>query len=512
MAIAHHKSSVSLLILSGLTACIPAGAWAQNQPTSKLQTRLDVQAMATHTSMPQPGATGGDDALLSAAPSFTLLSKGAHTAIDAQWRFTFLDYLRNTQPDRVLPSGKLSVRVFDKSGPGVDMSVEASQVKSTPAAQQSITPDTQNSYTNATYRVSPFIERNLDNQTQFAARIDRQLLHTTQLSAMLAPRPDSLVRNDVARLSRRPTPLGYGLEWHQQETRVADQSTAPLSERISKATALYAPAPDVSMGLSISRGHNLIGGQTVTETTHGLQAQWRPTERSTVKGEIENRYFGRSWTVDLSHRSPWLALGLNADRNTSTYASTIGNVNAGNSLRGLYDAILTTRIPDQADRRQAVDSLIARRNLSSQTSPTGDIYDVAAQLRQTTTGRIALMGRRDIVSLLGGLIRTTPLSTPNTVGGLNPSIKQHFLDTQINHQLTPTSTIAGGLRWDRTWTSQPGLTQDVYSSSFSWRVALNTALTPETTATMGFNRQITHNPSTTTSDESAMFVGLGHRF
>jgi uncharacterized protein (PEP-CTERM system associated) len=520
MAFKHHKSSVCAILLMGILAGISSDVRAQNLPNNRAQATLGVQAFASHTASAQPGVKSGDELVLSATPEFSVYSRGAHTAIDTQWQFNFLDYAHNTQPDRVLPNGKLNLHVFaSKGGPGIDLSVEASQVKSTASATTSVTPDTRNSYTNATYRISPYIERDLNNQTQVSARIERQLLHTTQLSSTLAPRPDTLSRNENFKLIRRPTPLGYGLEWHQQETRVSGTTAPSLDERINKASALYAPAADITLGLSVGRGHNLIGTQTVTETTHGWQAQWRPSERSMLKGEVEDRHFGRSWLTEISHRSPWLALGLNSERSVTTYAATTGNNNT--ALRGMYDALLTTRIPDPAERRQAVDDMIARRNLASQATPAGDTYDVAAQVRQATTGRVALMGRRDIVSFVGGLVRTSPLASPNetdpalsgaTGPGLGASTKQYYLDTQLNHQLTPSSTISTGLRWSRVWTTQPGAAEPVLSRDFSWRAAFNTTLTAQTTASMGFNRQITHNPSTTTSDESAMFVGLGHRF
>jgi uncharacterized protein (PEP-CTERM system associated) len=510
--------SVSLLA-TGWGAAAPA--WAQSQPDTRLQAQVDVQAYATQSTNPPAGTTKNKDLILTATPSFKVQSKGANTQIDGQWQWSAVNYVRDSQPDRILPSGSLNLRsLAGRSGLGLDASVAATQVKSTPLARQSDTPTTLDSYTDTTYRLSPFFDKELDSQTRASVRIDRSLLHSTQVDTNLAARPDSHVRNDVIKLDRQPTPLGYGLEWHQQQTKVSGQQDPSLDENLGRATALYAPMPEVNFGLSMGRGRNRIGAQSLTETIHGVQGQWRPTERSLLKGEVEDRYFGRSWRAEASHRTPWIALGLNTERDVSTYAQTIGNLNRSGTLSGLYDALLTTRIPDPIARRQAVDDMMTRRNLASQVSASGDVYDVDAQLRTATSGRLALMGRRDIVTFVAGLTRTAPLTADSSAATAltsTPRTKEYFFDAQLNHQLTLRSSVATGLRWTRA-SSTPADGAPVLASTamqsrdFTWRASFNTTLSPETTATMGVKRQLTHNPSTTSSDESAMYVGLGHRF
>jgi len=529
MAIKHPEPGARLVLSATLVAMASMGcsigmiapAWSQSQPqnppNTRLQAQVDVQAYATQSTNPQPGSTAGKELILTTTPSFSVQSKGANTQIDGQWQWSAINYVRNSQPDRILPSGALNLRTLaGRSGLGLDGSVSAAQVKSTALGRQSDTPTTLDSYTDTTYRLSPFFDKELDSLTRASVRMDRSLLHSSQLDSNLVARPDSHVRNDVVKLDRTPTPLGYGFEWHQQQTKVSGQQDPSLDENLGRATALFAPLPEVSMGLSLGRGRNRIGAQSITETTHGWQAQWRPTERSLLKGEIEDRYFGRSWKAEASHRTPWLALSLNTDRAASTYAQTIGNLGRNGSLSGLYDALLTTRIPDPLARRQAVDDMVARRNLSGQVSTSGDVYDVAAQLQQSTSGKLALMGRRDIVTFVGGLTRTAPLTSDSPSATLltsMPRTKEYFFDAQLNHQLTQRSSVATGLRWTRaTSTPLDNTAPAMLSRDFTWRASFNTTLTPETTTTLGVKRQLTHNPSTTSSDESAMFVGLGHRF
>jgi uncharacterized protein (PEP-CTERM system associated) len=508
---------LSLLLWCGLSASGWPAAQAQTQ-TTRIEPSVSMQSLATSNANAAAGVAGQGkkEMILSVTPGIKVMTKGANTQIDAQWQLNVISYVRNTQPDRILPSGLASLHTEVLPGEaGLDASVSSSQVKSTFTARSSSTPSTADTYTNYMARISPFAHKQLDAQTQAGIRLERVLLHSNEVGLGLVARPDSRVTDDTLNLTRRTTPFGYDLRWRHQETRVSGQDVPSLNERLLRATALYAFGPELELGLSLGRSTTQVNTQKLSETTHGWQVQWHPSERSLLKTSVEDRFYGRSWQLEAAHRSPWLAMGLQADRVASTYAASLGNIGQSGSLRTLYDALLTTRIPNEADRRKAVDDMIARRNLAGQVSTSGDVYDEAAQVRQSTTGRVALMGRRDILAFAGGLVRTAPLATQASAIPLvsQSRTKEYYFDAQLNHQLTPYSTVTGGLRWTRArFTPSDPITPATLSRDFSWRALLSTTLTPNTTATMGLKRQLTHNPSTTSSDEATMFVGLGHRF
>jgi hypothetical protein len=50
------------------------------------------------------------------------------------------------------------------------------------------------------------------------------------------------------------------------------------------------------------------------------------------------------------------------------------------------------------------------------------------------------------------------------------------------------------------------------SRNLVWRSAINTKVSPQTTATIGLRHQTTEGNQANASDESAMFVGLGYRY
>ncbi len=498
--------------------CVTTPVMAQTAPaqTTQLQPSLSVMLYATHTSAPPVGIPAGDDLLLAVTPGISFFKKGANSQIDGQGQLALLHYTKGSQSDRIVPTGQLNLHSdFARSGLGIDGSVSASQVKPTVNAAPSATPTTTDTYTNTTVRVSPFIDKQIDEQTRATARLDRSVLHTTQLSTNLAPRADSYSLTDSIGLNRRATPLGYGLAWQHQQTKVSGQADPSLDEQAVRARALYAPVPELELGLILGAASTRIGGSKVNDQPKGWQVQWRPTERTVFKGEVEQRFFGKAWSADVSHRLPWFAMGVSSDRSESTYASSIGTIAQGSSLRGLYDAMLTTRFPNATERRNAVNTLLARRDLSSQVSASGDVYDTSAMLRQNTAVRLAFMGRRDIVTLATGVVKTAPLTLRDaSLSLITPAAttKSSYFDLQLNHQLTLQTTWSGNVRWSRGTSVQSTPAAVVDSRDFTMRSSVTTSLTRNTKATMGLQRQIAHNPSTTTTDEASVFAGLDHRF
>jgi hypothetical protein len=460
--------------LATAVACCVTAASAQEaiRPTTTFQSRVDVEMEATESKSPSSGVLPGKDIALSVTPSWIIDSKGADTRIQGNWQFKFVDYLRDKQPDRVLPSGRIDARrMLGDKGLGIDGSLTASQVKNTPGTTAS---SSANYYTDTVYRLSPFWERDLDNVTRIEARLDRRIKHSSQLLANLAPRQDWHTREDGLKLTQRPTPFGYEVDYTLSEDRLADEADPALRKHQILYTALLAPSPEVNVGLTVGYARIRIGDDALSEAVHGARLLWRPTERSLVKAEVTDRFFGRSWKADISHRLRWLTFGFTTEREETTSADA---------------------------------------NQTPTTIQTNDVYSVTAQLRQANAARIVLMGRRNLLTFTGGVVRTSPLTIPGTA--IAPSAldtSERYVSGQLNHRLTPFTTLIADLRLSRTRTAQAALAVVPVSRQWTWRTAVNTSLSSDTNATVGLRRQHTTNSTTPSNDETAAFVGLGHRF
>ncbi len=511
MATTLHKAARGLtcLLVSG---ALPTLGQAQSQ-TARIQPTLDVQALSTNNAGLSSGGARQSDLILSATAGVSVMAKGANSLINGQWKLNAVNYTRGSQADRVLPSGLLTLHTdIMRQGIGLDASVAADQVQASFNNAGSTTPNTASSYTNTRYSLSPFVSRQLDGNTSLQARLNRNWLRSSENSSTLAARPNSSADNHQLLVTRRPTQMGYELEGNYQSTRVSGQPDPSLTQKTAKATLLYALNQELVLGIIGGRERMQVLTNTFDDTVRGARLEWRPGERTQLKAQIEDRHFGKGWQLDASHRAPWIALGFSSRRAPETYTSSLGTWQAGSSLADLYDAMLTTRITNPVDRKKAVQDLITSRNLPTTVGATRDAYDLGAVMRESTSGKLSIMGRRDVFTMAAGLTRSRPLLIDNNALQLPPSrTKEYFFDAQLNHRITPLSTITGGLRWTRAYNT-PFDQAAVMSRDFSWLATLNTTLSPEAMATMGVRHQITHSPSTTSNDESSMFVGLGYRF
>ena len=88
--------------------------------------------------------------------------------------------------------------------------------------------------------------------------------------------------------------------------------------------------------------------------------------------------------------------------------------------------------------------------------------------------------------------------------------REYYVDAQLNHLLTSTQTLSGGLRWTRATVFNLYPSSVNVARDFSWRLSYITNLSPRTTTTVGLRRQITHTPpsSTGSGDSNETTVGL----
>jgi len=457
------------------------------------------------------------DTIVSVSPGLSVAYRSAYSTVSGQMQLSSVNYLNNTQADRLLPSGRLALRTeVARQGWGLDASIAADQVKSQFTSAPSASTSTADTYTNTRVSVSPFLERPLDEHTTLRARLDRTQLQSTANSNNLGNRPNTSTNSAILNLSRRPTRIGYALAASYRETQADGVAQPVYVQRLVKGTALYALSPELEIGLVLGRESNQALLQQYRDTVKGAQVDWRPSQRTQLKALVEDRFFGRSWEAEASHRTPISSFGLNANRQVSTYTSPVGGALAsGGSTQALLDALLSSRIPDEAERSKAVNDMIAQRNLPRQLGTTRDLYDLNTQLRQSTVARAALMGVRSMLLVSAGQTQSRPLAGDafSTFLGSGTATRDRYIDTQINHRLTPMSTLTTGLRLGRARATSPLLGTTTNTRDVGLRLSVSTMLSPRTQAVGGLRRLRTEGlASGEAITENVVFAGLEHRF
>lgn len=479
-------------------------------PTLRAQISHSDNATQTTSSRRQ------SDTIVSISPGVSLAYRGANSTVTGQMQLSSVNYLGNTQADRLLPNGRLALHTeVARQGWGLDASVAADQVKSQFTSAPSASVSTADTYTNTRVQVSPFLERALDAQTLLRARLERTQLHSTANSDGLSNRPNTHTNGASLNISRRPSRAGYALSARYQDTQADGQAQSIYVQRLVKGTALYALSPELEVGLVLGRESNQALLQQFRDTVKGAQLDWRPSQRTQVKALVEERFFGRSWEAEASHRTPMLSLGLSSNRQISTYTSPVGNgLVTGGSTQALLDALLSSRIPDEAERSKAVNDMITQRNLPRQLGSTRDLYDLNAQVRQATVARAALMGTRSALLVSAGQTMSRPLGDAfSSLLGPGNETRERYADTQINHRMTPSTTLTMGLRISRARILNTLLGTTTSSRETGMRLSLSSMLSPRTQLVGGLRRQRTViSTSGEAITENVVFAGLEHRF
>lgn len=525
MAITRREPGASLIaLLMGMgaawqTACaqtLPSADAAQaglaqtpaqaatTEPTqiTRIQPMVDVTLTATDNA--NGTTTGGaprKDLILSTAAGADVNIRGANTQVAGHWRFTSVKYARNSQPDRILPSGLLDLHsdLYRKEA-GLDASLSSEQTATTVGT----TPDANNTANTATttrFSLSPFYARQFDAEASLLARLRRSWIHTSPDTGGQAT-GDGTRDEHTLRWERKPVPLGYGLEARYNKEPLSGSS---LIRKRATASLLYAIVPELAAGPVVGRESSQYAGFSASDTIRGAQMRWRPNEHMQLNARLTHSVFGKEWELETTRKTPWTTFIFNSRREVET------NANATPLSAASLGALSATPGSSGSPGGPTPVTPVAPTtpNGIGAFTPAVQANSLVAAAHESTFGRIQFTGRRDTFNIGAGLTRNTPLPLSNTSA---LRTKEYFFDTEVTHKLTPLSNLNGGLRWTRGVTFAATTNAATPSRDFIARVGLSTKLMPDTTATMGFKRQLTHNPSTNTSAETAAYVGLGHRF
>jgi len=513
-----------LVLILGMAAglSVPdqsAQAQAQEQVRATTTVTPTLSAQVTYSDNATQAAKDNrqSDTIVSVSPGVAVQYRNASSTLNGQMQLSTVNYLRNSQPDRLLPNGQLALHTeIPGQGLGLDANIFASQVRSQFTSPQAATANTSDSYTNTRVLLSPFLEKSLDDKTLLQMRLERTQIYTTANSDGLTARPETNSNAANLGLMRKPTRLGYALSASYRDNQVSGRSQSLNSQRIVKGTALYALTPEMELGLILGRESSQVLQQRNQGTVKGLQMDWRPSSRTQLKAMAEDRFFGRAWNAHFSHRRSTLSFGLQTSRQIDTnLASGSTAVTTAGTTQALLDAMLTSRIPNEAERAKAVNDLIAQRNLPQQLGSSRDLYDLNTLVRQNLTLQGAIMGQRSTVLLAAGQIRTRPLSGDafSSLLGAGNDTRERYFDVQLNHRLSPVSTVTMGLRLSRARAINPLLSTVTSSRDQGLRLSVATTLSPRSQAVWGLRRlrtvgRIAGGEVT----ENVVFAGLEHRF
>ena len=396
----------------------------------------------------------------------------------------------------------------------VDAAINVSQQYLSPFAPQPAgnIGVTDNRYTSASYRVSPYIQGVLPGQVSYLLRNDSIW---TNLSGTPTNQPGfvgAYYNQWTGRLDSPIRTFGWTLEGNTNYTKFTDQSS--ITSEIVRGILHYQPDPQLRLDAIGGYEWNNYYLTKSENVVYGVGGEWKPTDRTTVVGDWQERYFGSSYLASATHRNPYTAFNINASRNISSYPQQLFALPAGANLAALVDAAFTTRIPDPAQRAQAVQAFLNQTGLPPTLQSPLNFYTQQVSLYDQQSATFTVLGVRNSLAFTIYNRKSEVISggsgqpLPPPFGSQNNNT-QRGASLVYSHRLTPLTNLnATATRYDTTATA-PFTSK---STTDYFLVSVGTSLSPSTTGVTGLT--YTMFDSNVGNDYNAFtaYVGINHRF
>lgn len=459
------------------------------------------------------------DLILDLQTGLTVRAHSRRFMLDGDLVFDFVDYTRGTQTNRVLPRGRLDLNTtLIENNLFLDAGVEASRTRSDPFQPQvQSQASTANTLSTVVYRLSPYYSHEIVPNLSVLARSDNNLSRsfgdTTSNNLGVSSNDqlnDARTQYNLLRVERKPTPFGLTVEASRQDQRYTRLEGEVLRIDTVRAIGTFAFYSDLIGGLIGGHERSFYSLTEVSDTRYGASVHWRPDDRTRLDVEVEHRFFGTGWNINFQHRSPYAVLIVNSSRYPSATTLSLGTAQTGDALSSLLDSLLTTRLPNQADRATAVQNLIAGRGLSGETSQKFDVFSNQAQLNRRADVTLLFNGVRNTVTANAFYARAEALDRGQLFNVIGADTVQRGTSLEFNHRLTPVTSA--DLR--ASWSSIAGLSQSLGDKTIQRQadLSLNRSLSPRSVATVSVRRLHSNSVLSGTTNETAFLVGMKVRF
>lgn len=272
----------------------------------------------------------------------------------------------------------------------------------------------------------------------------------------------------------RPGPLSWAADVVHSKTSY-ELTTSVRSSR-AYGTLIW-NVTDLDLLLNARAGverSNLATQALRDDATWGAGLEWRPSPRTRVAADLEERGFGRSHLALVEYRTPRTTWRLSTSRNINTGGGELGNRNADLLRTQLFEVYAAIE-PDFFRRMLLVDEVLR----------TGSFLRGAVTIDDRQEASVSWRGPRLVASLnLSHAVsrRANLLLTGRDDLDLSDRIRLDAVTVNLSHKLTPQSYVAllltgqtgrGDLTAQRTRQHGMSLTWGgQFSSDDSWSLSL----------------------------------------
>lgn len=446
-------------------------------PHARAQTRvqpaIDVRETYTDNVSLQPDESARSQLVTTVTPSVAVVSNSHRLKLNGNLALSLYSYSgeRQANTSRSTIQASLNGRLT-----GIDdlLYVDANASRSRQAisafGQQS-----QSGYSNvnqddvSTWRISPYLARRY-------ALGNAELRYThDQVSAGRNLLNNSTGDSVQLRLGSGPafSKFGYdALAYHQNlDSGLAGKSTTDNASLTLRYRVLPTLSPYASAGFDRYRYEGL--GGTTEGSSYAGGFTWKPSPRTSVDASLGRRYFGKTYSLDLTQRSRRTVMRASYSDNITTSRGQFllpGTITTAT----LLDASFADAYPDPVARQQAIDAYIRATGMPTSVANNVNFFSNRLLLQRSLQASIAVNGARSTAIVSFSNTKRNALSTADAdsslatvaIPNLNDDVRQRNLTASLSYRLSSRSAATVQASTSRSASPGTGLTQDQNLLSF----------------------------------------------
>lgn len=231
---------------------------------------------------------------------------------------------------------------------------------------------------------------------------------------------------------------------------------------------------------------------------------WRPSARTSVDASAGRRYFGKTYSLDLTQRSRRTVMRANYSDDITTSRGQFLQSNTIDTA-SLLDATFAAAFPDPVARQQAIDAYIRANGLPTSVVNNVNYFSNRLLLQRSLNASIAVNGARSTAIISVNNTKRNALSTADADGSLatpalpnlNDDVRQRTVTAALSYRLS--SRSAATLQASTSRSQSPGVnvTQEQNLLSFNLSHRFQSKLTG--------NVELRHNQGKTLSQDGRTY-------
>jgi uncharacterized protein (PEP-CTERM system associated) len=440
------------------------------------------------------------DLITQFSPGFSVTSRAGALQGNLSYSLNGLIYARDSSLNSAFHtlSSAATYSILDGRA-GINATASAGRQSVSPFATQttSASLNSGNQSQVFTYSLSPYLKGQLLGDTAYQVRLSYS--QSMSSAATAASAGDTRSLTGTASLNGRLGRIGWGLNLN----RLVTESATSDNSFNSRAIGSLSFAPDVDWHLSVHAGSETDSIRTRNSqrtTIWGAGAIWTPTPRTSVRLDIDRRFFGRSYTASASHRMARTVWTFTDSRSLETS----GSAGVSTLTNYAFYSQLFASITDAAVRDAVVRDFLASRNLDPNgREATAGFLTSGPTVQRSQNVSMAYQGLR--ATLTVSVFQTRSDSASQLSSG--STVQQRGFSASLSHRLTSAASVVVTASLQQTPSAGAQTGNDLKSIVATW----SSKLGPHSNVSLGL-RHTQADSDTNPYQESALIGSIRMEF